>query len=109
MTRTYAASRVTVLARAGSRCELCGFRLDLASLHAHHRQARSGGRNDCPCNLLGLCLACHAGVHARPAAAREAGLIVSRYHRGRPGEVAVGLFGGSVRLACDGTAVTCIV
>ena len=46
--------------------------------HAHHRQTRRHGP-DCPGNLIGLCAAHHAMVHANPNTSIVAGWIVSRH------------------------------
>jgi len=55
-------------------CVLCNGR----SQHVHHRKLRSqGGDNDFS-NLLPMCWRCHDAVHANPAIARQAGLIVGR-------------------------------
>ena len=44
--------------------------------HVHHRRLRSqGGGNDAD-NLVDLCLACHARIHAHPAESYESGLLV---------------------------------
>ena len=67
-------------------CVACGRRLGDQGV-LHHRQAkgmggRKGGRksgtfHDGPPNAVILHDACHVAVHANPAAARDAGLIVS--------------------------------
>ena len=50
-----------VLARDGSTCQLCGAR---RNLEAHHIRYRSRGGEDTEANLVTLCHACHASVHA---------------------------------------------
>jgi len=61
----------------------CGHRLGDQGV-VHHRQAKGmGGKrppeHDRPPNTFVLHYACHKAVHANPAAAREAGLIVSNW------------------------------
>ena len=41
-------------------CEVCGAR---QATQMHHRLHRSHGGNERPCNLLHLCLWCHADAH----------------------------------------------
>lgn len=83
----YELAREIILARCKARCEGCGRRITLDSMHAHHRKARSAGRDDRPINLLAFCWRCHGWTHANPRKARELGWIV----RGRelPEEVPV--------------------
>jgi hypothetical protein len=45
----------------------------------HHLAGRGGPDPHRLANLIGLCAACHAWAHANPAAARDAGLMVSRH------------------------------
>lgn len=74
----YAVSRASVYARSKGRCEGCGRRLTMASMHFHHRLPRQPLRDDRPINGLGLCLWCHDRCHAYPMVARELGWIVRR-------------------------------
>ena len=65
------------LDRAQGRCEVCGNK----ATEAHHILRRSqGGTND-PSNLLAVCHACHARIHAQPQWAFERGYLRSRYGR----------------------------
>lgn len=98
----YAAAREVVLARSGGHCEACGARVTLESMHAHHRAARSGGRNDSPANLLGLCRRDHERVHSRPTMSRELGQIIPSWSTADPGEVPVELRDGCWLLGDDG-------
>lgn len=75
---SYEEARVELLARCKGRCEGCGRRLDLSTMHAHHRLPRSAGRDDSSANLLALCHRCHNWCHANPIAARDCGWIVRR-------------------------------
>lgn len=97
----YGAARETVLRRARGRCESCGRRLDIDTLHFHHRKARSAGRDDSPSNGLALCARCHGWTHGHVTAAREAGLIVPSWND--PAEVPVVLRDGCWLLEADGT------
>ena len=89
-----------VFTRQRGACWLC----DEPMQHAHHRQTRRFGP-DCPANLLGLCAAHHASVHAAGVDSRAAGWIVSR-HTDEPCQVTVvDRFGVEWRLLCDGGRV----
>lgn len=72
-------SRISVMRRAGMRCERCGTGTNPG--HMHHRRSRSVRdlHVHCPCNLVLLCPTCHSGVHATPFSSRGEGFIVSRY------------------------------
>lgn len=74
----YVKSRAIVFCRAGGRCEACAAPITLGSMHAHHRRPRSAGRDDSPCNLLGLCSSCHGWVHDHPLMAVGAGYSITR-------------------------------
>lgn len=76
-------------------------------MHAHHRKARSAGRNDCPSNLLALCGYCHGEIHSHPAAARAQGLILSRWELRLPALVPVVLAAGCFLLDAQGGKKPC--
>ena len=99
----YVSAREAVHARCRGHCELCGNRVSVSSMHAHHRRPRSGGRDDSLSNLLGMCGACHSTTHAHPAAAVEDGRIISRYDQRPPAMVPVSLRGGWFLLGDDGS------
>lgn len=63
---------LTQLHLARGECALCqtGFQLQL-----HHKRRRSQGGDDTPENLVWLCLACHARLHAGNLTAREIALL----------------------------------
>ena len=63
---------------ANGYCRACGKALGAAGV-VHHRKLRSQGGTDDLGNLAVLHTDCHLAVHANPAAARDAGLIVSAY------------------------------
>jgi 5-methylcytosine-specific restriction endonuclease McrA len=88
--RTLAASKRIVRERSGGMCEAGPFTAEVCTGtadHVHHVIPRSSGRDDSPSNLLDLCHACHAWVHAHPAESRRAGLLgTAIYHRVPPGE-----------------------
>lgn len=87
---TLAASKRIVHERSGGMCEAGPFAPDVCTGtadHVHHIIPRSSGRDDSPSNLLHLCAAHHAWVHAHPAESRRAGLLgTAIYHRVPPGE-----------------------
>lgn len=67
-----ASVRRAVHARSGGCCEVCGGRAE----HIHHRRLRSqGGRHELV-NLLDVCFACHAAIHANPERSYALGLLV---------------------------------
>lgn len=100
-TAAYAEARRVILGRAGGLCERCGRRLD--DWAAHHRRARSSGRDDSPANLACLCHPCHAWCHANVTEARHAGLIVPSW--ADPYTTAVKLRTGWWLLRADGSRV----
>lgn len=71
--------RRAVAARAGGRCE-AGASPDCTGRHehTHHRRGRQCRGAHAPGMLLAVCRPCHDWIHAHPAAAREAGWMVSR-------------------------------
>lgn len=70
---------LTLLLRAGHRCEACGVRLTgQDEVARHHRQRRAVG-GDRLSNLVVVHGECHRKVHAHPELARQTGLIVSSY------------------------------
>jgi hypothetical protein len=103
--------RPILYARCRGRCELCGDQLGDV-WDAHHRQHRSRGGPDCPCNGAALHPGCHTlgpnAVHVRVRLATESGHNVSRYDDPRltamevPQRVHL-LAGGPVLLSCGGT------
>lgn len=75
----YADAREQVFQRAGGRCEGmvsagCTFRCE----QVHHKAGRNVPDPHALSNLIGLCEPCHRWAHANPAAARRAGVSVSR-------------------------------
>ncbi len=99
-------SRVTreaVEERDGGRCVVCG-RGGLVHLH-HRRPVRAGGSRNpdvhAASNLVCVCAGCHRRIHARPAWARAAGLLLTA--GADPQAVPVRIRGrGLVRLSDDG-------
>lgn len=67
-----------VLERAGFYCEACGS--SGSDFALHHRQLRSQGGKDEPCNLIAIHHACHNlgtnSIHLKPAKAISLGQIV---------------------------------
>lgn len=67
-----------VLERAGYYCEACG--LPGQDFALHHRQLKSQGGKDEPCNLIAVHHKCHNlgtySIHLNPAKAVERGQIV---------------------------------
>ncbi|KLL11558.1 HNH endonuclease [Protofrankia coriariae] len=106
--------RALVLARAGHRCESCGWYLLGRPYSVHHRRPRGmGGTRDqvahSPINLLVLCgrdnaTGCHGLVHRNPDSAYDVGLLVRR--GADPARVAITLPDGRrVLLGADGTYI----
>ncbi len=58
---SYETLRQQVLRRDGWRCQLCG---TMTNLEVHHKEFRSQSGDDSEQNLITLCAACHASVHA---------------------------------------------
>jgi ATP-dependent DNA helicase RecQ len=58
---SYETLRQQILRRDGWRCQLCG---TMTNLEVHHQQFRSHSGDDSEQNLITLCTACHASVHA---------------------------------------------
>lgn len=91
--------------RDRDRCQRCGSYTPGGSLH--HRQGRGGPDPHRPANLLLLCgsgtTGCHGWVHAHPAEAYEAGLMVRRLGVQTCEDVPVLAHHGLVRLLPDGT------
>lgn len=102
----YRAARAIVWARCRGWCDLCGtaFRV-IDRMSAHHRLARSHGRNDNPSNLLALCAGCHQDVHRNPAHSRAQGWIISGHERRAPADVLAHTRMGWVRLLPDGSVL----
>lgn len=92
-----------ITGRCHGRCEGCG---QIEALQGHHRQTRRFGP-DCPCNVLGLCQACHhEGAHGEPKAARVRGWTISRHTTVPPASLPVMVHDlGTVYLTCDGQYV----
>lgn len=106
----YASSREALLERARGKCEICTAKINLATMHAHHRRARSAGqRDDGLANLLALCSQDHNGgnhsIHALPFNAVAHGRIISKYDQRKPCQVPVALAGGWFLLGDDGSRV----
>lgn len=74
-----AKARVEVAQRAFGRCEAntpaCPSR-EHAGVHAHHVRRRSAGGGHGAENLLWVCEAAHAYIHANPAESYDAGWLV---------------------------------
>lgn len=101
--KRYTEAREAIYARSGAICEFpsCGKRISLEGMNAHHRQLRSGGGVDCPCNLMALCAFCHhEKVHGHPEAARAAGWIVSSHEKRGASQVGLAMAGGFKFLTC---------
>lgn len=84
-----AAARPIVRERSRGVCERCG---QARATDMHHRKLRRHG-DHAPANLVHLCRACHAAVHAKPEAAAAAGFIVWRHEDPRALPIVHGLFG----------------
>jgi hypothetical protein len=72
-------TRELVQARDGGRCVVCGCG---GLLHPHHRRPVGAGGSRNPevhaaVNLVSVCAGCHRRIHARPAWARAAGLLLA--------------------------------
>ena len=72
--------RVLCFDRARGRCE-ARFASDCTGRaeHAHHVIPRGRGGLDLLANLCAVCHVCHRSIHDHPAAAGEAGLLVSGF------------------------------
>jgi len=99
----WAWATMELLGRSGSRCEKCGQPLG-SSMERHHRQRRRVG-GDRLANLMALHPHCHQWITEHPAAAREAGWIVSAEGPGGvapdPAEIPVRLPDGYLWLLRD--------
>lgn len=96
-------TREAVHERDEGRCVVCG-RGGLVHLH-HRRPVRAGGSRDpqvhAAANLVTVCAGCHRRIHARPAWARDAGLLLPA--GADPETVPARVYGrGLVRLSDDG-------
>lgn len=75
------AARSIVRERSQGICEVC----DTApAVHFHHILPRSAGGPDTAANYLHVDARCHQWIHDHPEAAREMGLLRSRYPGGTP-------------------------
>lgn len=105
--------RAILWARCGGRCELCSRHLEPSAWDAHHRQLRSQGGPDCPCNGVALHPRCHTlgrtAVHVQVAMATLAGFVVPSWDDPRRVSVQVPrivtALDSAVSLACGGTYV----
>lgn len=81
----YGERREEARARAGGRCE-AGATLACAGEceQTHHRAGRVGPDPHAVENLLCVCAACHAWIHAHPAEARSRGWSTTRLGLARP-------------------------
>ena len=68
--------KVAVLRRAGGLCDMCGKPVRDTRWDPHHRKLRSQGGQDDTANLLCTHRTCHDRIHANPAWAYRAGLLV---------------------------------
>lgn len=76
----YNKARRAVQLRSQGRCEaVCCEQCTGQGNQAHHVRRRSQGGADDPSNLLWVCSACHHEIHARPAWARERGLLAWQF------------------------------
>lgn len=76
----YNKARRAVYVRSGGRCEArCCEQCTGQGNQAHHVRRRSQGGIDDASNLLWVCSACHSEIHARPAWARERGLLAWQF------------------------------
>lgn len=96
--------RQTVLERDLRRCVRCGG----PASEIHHRRTKSvhDDHTHCPCNTIAMCgwgntNGCHGWAHGNPEAARESGLIVSRFNA-TPFAMHVDTFRGKAWLDCHG-------
>ncbi len=101
--RPHRLTREAVRERDGGRCVVCG-RGGLVHLH-HRRPVHAGGSRNpavhASANLVCVCAGCHRRIHARPAWARDAGLLLPA--GADPEAVPVRVHGrGLVRLGNDG-------
>ncbi|UQN29451.1 HNH endonuclease [Brachybacterium kimchii] len=107
MTRPRVPRDVAELVRWRDRdqCQRCGVYTAGGSIH--HRQGRGGDSPHSPANLVLLCgsgtTGCHGWVHAHPAAAYAAGLMVRRLGILTPAEVPITTPRGEVYLLPDGS------
>lgn len=91
-------AREAVRTRDNQQCQRCGVR----GVEIHHRQRRRAGGHGLA-NMVLLCSVCHhQWAHANPAAAREAGFIVSAYTED-PSTVPMRTFSGTRMLHDDGS------
>lgn len=79
-------ARPLVVERSGGMCEavvteVCHGR----AVHIHHRRYKSAGGDNSLENLLHVCLACHAWIHANKETARALG-ITPDWNEPRGGE-----------------------
>jgi hypothetical protein len=81
------ASRLAVQRRSSGCCEVetpdCPVGWHNAH-HMHHISGRTGVEAHAPSNLLYVCNAAHAYIHAHPEVSRERGWMVSRLGQVRP-------------------------
>jgi HNH endonuclease len=106
----YRAARAQVWKRCDGRCEVCGHHFAIIDeMSAHHRRARSHGRDDSVGNLLSVCIPCHQRAHEHPALARENGWIVSGFDQRAAWEVPVRIRTGWVTLANDGAVLPTVL
>lgn len=108
------ATKSLLWARAGGRCELCGFDLNTgASFSRHHRRPRGAGGSSAPwvndiTNLLLLCGTattpggCHTRVEQYRTDAYENGWLIRHASSYVPAELPVLLSQGLVYLTSDG-------
>lgn len=62
--RQWARIRLQAIRRAGARCQLCGIRASVDTLHAHHNNYEREG-NEKLVDLITLCPRCHSLFHSR--------------------------------------------
>lgn len=76
-------ARSWVLNRDNGRCQASAIEHDCTgrAVHAHHVKPRGRGGSDDPTNLIGVCEAGHAAIHARPERAHALGLLVHSWEK----------------------------
>ena len=74
-------SRDAVLTRSGGRCEAATPVCMCRAVHVHHLAGRS---SHAPSNLLHVCSACHAFIHANPSISYQHGWLRRRNTKEEP-------------------------
>jgi len=105
--------RMSVMARAGFRCERCGVSIQSIPMSIHHRRPRAMGgthrvETNYPSNLMALCgsgtSGCHGYLESHRSEAMDYGFIVPQFEM--PNNVPVKTIAGWVMLNDDGSLTT---